>query len=437
MSQQTASVPIPTAQELVTARQQRARRFNLESIVAMAFLVFFTIYFLIPYFWLIVSSTKDAGDLFGTFGFWFAPNFNLWGNLQQLFTYQDGVFLRWLLNTLLYAGVGAVVGTWLSSMAGYALAKYVFRGRNLLFSLVLGAILVPTTALVLPLYLMFSKVGLTNTYWAVLLPSIVSPFGVYLSRIYAAAGVPDELLEAARVDGAQRQRLEAEHLAELALLGSTDGDVQHEVLDADAVGAGLIVAGLIRDDHPRQERLRVRRLRDSLRAFMHRKIAADPVAGTVVVIEPLLPERAARESVELGAGGAVRETRGRQRDVALEDAGETVAHLARRPADRDRAGHIGRAVGVLPARIDEGQSSADAGIAGAGDAVMRAGSMRAERRDRRKRHVAQFAGVAAKSLERRGGIDLGQAPARRLAIEPGQEMRERDAVAHMRGARTC
>jgi len=205
MSQRTASVPILTAQELVIARQ-RPRRFNLESIVAMTLLVLFTFYFLVPYFWLIVSSTKNAGDLFGTFGFWFAPNFNLFSNLQQLFTYQDGIFARWLLNTLLYAGVGAVVGTWLSSMAGYALAKYVFRGRNLLFSLVLGAILVPTTALALPLYLLFSGVGLTNTYWAVLLPSFVSPFGVYLSRIYAAAGVPDELLEAARVDGANEFR---------------------------------------------------------------------------------------------------------------------------------------------------------------------------------------------------------------------------------------
>jgi len=205
MSQRTASVPILTAQELVIARQ-RPRRFNLESIGAMTLLVLFTFYFLVPYFWLIVSSTKNAGDLFGTFGLWFAPNFNLFSNLQQLFTYQDGIFARWLLNTLLYAGVGAVVGTWLSSMAGYALAKYVFRGRNLLFSLVLGAILVPTTALALPLYLLFSGVGLTNTYWAVLLPSFVSPFGVYLSRIYAAAGVPDELLEAARVDGANEFR---------------------------------------------------------------------------------------------------------------------------------------------------------------------------------------------------------------------------------------
>lgn len=206
MTQQTASVPLPTAQELVTARQYRPRRFNLESIVAMTVLFLFTVYFLIPYYWLIVSSTKNAGDLFGSFGLWFAPNFNLFSNLQQLFTYQDGIFLRWLLNTVLYAGVGAVVGTWLSAMAGYALAKYVFRGRNLLFSLVLGAILVPGTALALPLYLMMSGVGLTNTYWAVLLPSFVSPFGVYLSRIYAAGAVPDELLEAARIDGANEYR---------------------------------------------------------------------------------------------------------------------------------------------------------------------------------------------------------------------------------------
>lgn len=202
MSQQTVPVPIPAARERVDARRQRPRRSNLESIVAMTLLSLFGVYFLVPYFWLIVSSTKDAGDLFGTFGFWFAPNFNLFSNLQQLFTYQDGIYTRWLLNTLLYAGVGALVSTWLAAMAGYALAKYVFRGRNLMFSLILGAILVPVTALALPLYLLMSGVGLTNTYWAVLLPSCVSPFGVYLSRIYAATSVPDELLEAARIDGA-------------------------------------------------------------------------------------------------------------------------------------------------------------------------------------------------------------------------------------------
>ena len=206
MSQRTASVPMATTREAVASRQQVPRRFNLESVGSMTFLFLFTLYFLIPFFWLIVSSTKNAGDLFGTFGLWFAPNFNLGANLSQLFTYDNSIYLRWLGNTLLYAGVGALVGTFLSSMAGFALAKYQFQGRNLIFSAVLGAILVPGTALALPLYLLMSGVNLTNTYWAVLLPSIVSPFGVYLSRIYAASSVPDELLEAARIDGASEFR---------------------------------------------------------------------------------------------------------------------------------------------------------------------------------------------------------------------------------------
>ena len=72
-------------------------------------------------------------------------------------------------------------------MSGYALAKYRFRGREPLFNVVLGGVLVPATALALPLFLLFSQVRLTNTFWAVFLPSIVSPFGVYLARIFAAA----------------------------------------------------------------------------------------------------------------------------------------------------------------------------------------------------------------------------------------------------------
>jgi multiple sugar transport system permease protein len=205
MRQPAASVLAPTAQKVV-ATKQRARPVDLAQIATLAVLSFFAVYFLVPYVWLVVSATKSVGDLFGTFGLWFAPNFNLLDNVQQLLTYQDGIYVHWLVNTLLYAGVGALVGTWLSTMAGYALAKYTFRGRNLAFSVVLGAILVPGTALALPLYLLMSRVGLTNTYWAVLLPSCVSPFGVYLSRIYAASAVPDDLLDAARVDGANEFR---------------------------------------------------------------------------------------------------------------------------------------------------------------------------------------------------------------------------------------
>lgn len=92
-------------------------------------------------------------------------------------------------------------------MAGYALAKYSFPGRELIFNVVLGGVLVPATALALPLFLLFAYVNLTNTYWSVLLPSIVSPFGVYLSRVFASASVPNELIEAARLDGAGEFRI--------------------------------------------------------------------------------------------------------------------------------------------------------------------------------------------------------------------------------------
>jgi multiple sugar transport system permease protein len=204
MSQQIASVSMPTKQEMVAsqAKYQSSRRAMGSRIGAMTILIIFTIYFLVPFLWLVISATKSSGDLFGTFGFWFAPHFNLWSNLQYLFTYSDGLYLRWLLNSLLYAGVGAIVGTFLAALSGYALAKYVFPGRDLIFATILGVILIPPTVLALPLYLMMSSWGLSNTIWAVLLPSLVSPFGVYLSRIYASSSVPDELIEAARIDGA-------------------------------------------------------------------------------------------------------------------------------------------------------------------------------------------------------------------------------------------
>lgn len=173
---------------------------------AMVFLALVAGYFLLPVYWLIVNSTKSQRDLVTTNGFWFAE-FRLFENLGLLFARDDGVFGRWALNSLLYAGLGAAVGTVLAAMAGYGIAKYAFPGREVLFGFALGGVLVPATALALPLFLMFAGVGLTNTFWAVFLPSIVSPFGVYLSRVYAAASVPDDLIKAARMDGAGELRI--------------------------------------------------------------------------------------------------------------------------------------------------------------------------------------------------------------------------------------
>lgn len=176
-------------------------------ILVTGILVVVALYFLMPVYWVIVASTKTTQDLFSTNGFWFSGNFALWNNLAQVLTYDGGIFVRWFANSLLYAGVGALAATYFAAAGGYALAKYEFRGRNVIFGSILGGVLVPGTAIALPLFLLFSQLGLTNTYWSVLLPSLVSPFGLFLCRIYADATVDNALMEAARIDGAGELRI--------------------------------------------------------------------------------------------------------------------------------------------------------------------------------------------------------------------------------------
>jgi multiple sugar transport system permease protein len=163
-------------------------------------------YFLVPVWWLVVASTKNSQGLFsGSGALWFS-GFHLFGNLKDLFTYNNGEYLRWLGNSALYAATGGVGATIISVLAGYGFAKFGFRGRNAVFALVLGSVMVPLTALVIPTFVLMTNVGLTDTIWAVILPSLLSPFAVYLMRVYAAASVPDELLDAARIDGAGELR---------------------------------------------------------------------------------------------------------------------------------------------------------------------------------------------------------------------------------------
>ncbi|KPL32008.1 sugar ABC transporter permease [Streptomyces anulatus] len=163
------------------------------------------VYTLFPLVWLLTAATKDAGNLLGGDVFSF-EGFDLGHNLFELTSYQDGIYFRWYGNSLLYAGIGALGCSLISVAAGYAFDKYRFRGKEKLFALVLLGVLLPSTALSLPLYLLAVETGTVNTYWAVLIPALVNPFGVYLSRIFSAGYIPDEVLEAARIDGAGELR---------------------------------------------------------------------------------------------------------------------------------------------------------------------------------------------------------------------------------------
>jgi multiple sugar transport system permease protein len=189
----------------VAQAQRRAAR-KPTSWLLTVFVLICVGYFLLPLFWLVVASTKSNADLFSTFGLWFA-NFNLLENIKAVLTFQNGVFIYWAINSAIYAVVSAVGASFLSTAAGYGFAKYDFPGKAALFAITLGAIMIPIAALTVPTYLLFARAGLTDTYLAIILPSLATPFGVFLMRVYAADAVDNALIEAARVDGVGELRI--------------------------------------------------------------------------------------------------------------------------------------------------------------------------------------------------------------------------------------
>ena len=172
------------------------------SIVMTVVCAIFAVYCLFPFVYLLINATKTQADFTSTFGLGFGKTFALWDNLVTVFTYQGGIFGRWLINTILYVVAGAGGATLLAIMGGYALAKFRFPGRKAVFAVLIGSISVPGIALAVPQFLLFAKLNLTNTPAAMIIPSLIAPFGLYLMWIFSEQAVPDELLEAARVDGA-------------------------------------------------------------------------------------------------------------------------------------------------------------------------------------------------------------------------------------------
>jgi multiple sugar transport system permease protein len=164
------------------------------------------LYFLVPLLWVVIAATKSQPDLLDSPALWFA-GFSLLENVEQLFSEDGGVYGGWLVNTAMYAGLSALGATALAAAAGYGLARFSFRGKRFFETALLGMIMVPATALVLPTYLILSELDIVNTMWAVVLPSLLSPFGAYLVRVYVDESVPVELIDAARIDRASELRI--------------------------------------------------------------------------------------------------------------------------------------------------------------------------------------------------------------------------------------
>jgi multiple sugar transport system permease protein len=161
----------------------------------------FVLFFAIPLAWLLLATTKSARGLI--VGNPFAPGSagDLSTNWSRLFSFQDGAITTWMTNSALYALCALVITLVASIPAGYALALTEFRFRRLLLALTLIVMLIPNTALVLPIFLELNVVGLIGSPLSVILPMSFFPFGVYLTYIYFSTSIPRDLLAAARIDG--------------------------------------------------------------------------------------------------------------------------------------------------------------------------------------------------------------------------------------------
>lgn len=181
------------------------RRANLRGwsgqAVAGVVLTLFVFFFAIPIVWLLLSVTKSAKELTVSNPFSVGSWHDFVSNWNQLFDFQDGAVTTWIANSAVYA-VGALVITLIVSIpAGYALALTEFKLRRALLVLTLVVMLIPSTALVLPIFLELNGIGLIGSPLSVILPMSFFPFGVYLTYIYFSTSIPRDLLAAARIDG--------------------------------------------------------------------------------------------------------------------------------------------------------------------------------------------------------------------------------------------
>ena len=172
-----------------------------------AVLLLFAAYFFVPLLWLILATSKSAPQLLELKPLAFGSFQRIQEAWQRIIEYQDGEVLVWAFNSIRYAIWALALSLTISIPAGYILAVARFPGRRLLLWLTLITMLLPPSALVLPMFMELNLFHLINTQWSVILPSAFFPFGTYLTYIYYASSLPPQLLDEARVDGCSEVEL--------------------------------------------------------------------------------------------------------------------------------------------------------------------------------------------------------------------------------------
>lgn len=161
--------------------------------------------FVVPLIWMILSSLKPSNEVFARPYHWL-PSVWQWGNYITVWTAKDMPLLRAFYNSL-YIVFFSIVGQMLiSSFAAYAFAKIDFKGKNFVFLLFLSSMMVPTQVTIIPRFMLFKTIGLYNSLWAIILPTLFGATSIFMLRQFYM-GLPDDLMEAAKIDGAGHVRI--------------------------------------------------------------------------------------------------------------------------------------------------------------------------------------------------------------------------------------
>lgn len=169
----------------------------LLKLITYAILITIVIVTLIPLYWMITASFKPQSELFSFNQSWYPQTLFL-DNYTQL--YEATAFGRWMFNSLFVTVGTTVLGLAVCAMAGFAFAKYDFKFKNILFAIAFAPVTVPQVVTIIPVFSWLSRLGLTDTYFALIVPQAINVFAMFLLRQYISS-LPDELLESARIDG--------------------------------------------------------------------------------------------------------------------------------------------------------------------------------------------------------------------------------------------
>ncbi len=181
--------------------QRRRRRWSEWITLGLGFLVLLAggVWMLLPLVWMLSASLMPLSEVIKVPPVWFAPDkyslanyIEVWGRIG---------FARFFFNSVFVAVTITLAQLLTSSMAGFAFARYEFPGRTVIFILILSTMMIPFQVIMIPLFIMMARLGMVNTYWGMIVPAIVTPFGIFMMRQFMLS-VPKALLEAARIDGA-------------------------------------------------------------------------------------------------------------------------------------------------------------------------------------------------------------------------------------------